>query len=106
MQVAKNKVISIDYKLTDAQGTELDSSHGRGPFAYIHGVGNIIPGLEAALEGKSKGDQVNAEIPPEKAYGTRDENLVQNLSRSQHHLLPRRYPFHHPLHRHLVAFQR
>lgn len=83
MQVAKNKVISIDYKLTDAQGTELDSSHGRGPFAYIHGVGNIIPGLEAALEGKSKGDQVNAEIPPEKAYGTRDENLVQNLSRSQ-----------------------
>lgn len=83
MQVAKNKVISIDYTLTDAQGTELDSSQGRGPFAYIHGIGNIIPGLEAALEGKSKGDQVNAVIPPEKAYGTRDENLVQNLSRSQ-----------------------
>ena len=83
MQIAKNKVISIDYTLTDAQGTELDSSHGRGPFAYIHGTGNIIPGLEAALEGKSMGDQVNAVIPPENAYGTRDESLVQELPRSQ-----------------------
>jgi FKBP-type peptidyl-prolyl cis-trans isomerase SlyD len=83
MQVAKNKVISIDYTLTDAQGTELDSSQGRGPFAYIHGIGNIIPGLEAALEGKSKGDQVNAVIPPENAYGARDEALVQQLPRSQ-----------------------
>lgn len=83
MQVAKNKVIFIDYTLTDAQGTELDSSQGRGPFAYIHGIGNIIPGLEAALEGKSKGDQVNAVIDPENAYGTRDESLVQQLPRSQ-----------------------
>jgi len=83
MQVAKNKVISIDYTLTDAQGTELDSSQGRGPFAYIHGIGNIIPGLEAALEGKSTGDQVNAVIPPENAYGVRDEALVQQLPRSQ-----------------------
>ena len=83
MQIAKNKVISIDYTLTDAQGTELDSSHGRGPFAYIHGIGNIIPGLEEALEGKSAGDQVNAVISPENAYGTRDEGLVQQLPRSQ-----------------------
>jgi len=83
MQIAKNKVISIDYTLTDAQGTELDSSQGRGPFAYIHGIGNIIPGLEEALEGKAAGDQVNAVISPENAYGTRDESLVQQLPRSQ-----------------------
>ncbi len=83
MQVAKDKVISIDYTLTDAQGTELDTSRGRGPFAYIHGTGNIIPGLEAALEGKTAGDQVNAVIPPEKGYGARDEGLVQELARSQ-----------------------
>ena len=83
MQVANNMVILIDYTLTDAQGTKLDSSHGRGPFAYLHGSGNIIPGLEAALEGKIEGDQVNAVIPPEKAYGPRDENLVEQLPRSQ-----------------------
>jgi len=83
MQVAKDKVISIEYTLTDAQGTELDTSRGRGPFAYIHGTGNIIPGLEAALEGKTAGDQVNAVIPPEKGYGARDEGLIQELARSQ-----------------------
>lgn len=83
MQVTKDKVISIEYTLTDAQGTELDSSKGRGPFAYIHGTGNIIPGLESALEGKSVGDQVSAVIPPEKGYGERNEGLVQDLSRSQ-----------------------
>ena len=83
MQVAKHKVISIDYTLTDPQGTELDSSRGRGPFDYIHGIGNIIPGLEAALEGKAKGDQVNAVIDPDKGYGARDEGLVQELPRSQ-----------------------
>ena len=83
MQIGKNKVIYIDYTLTDAQGTELDSSDGKAPFAYIHGVGNIIPGLEAALEGKTAGDQINAVIPPEKGYGSRDESLVQELPRSR-----------------------
>ena len=83
MQVAKHKVVSIDYTLTDNQGTELDSSRGKVPFAYIHGIGNIIPGLESALEGKEAGDQVNAVIPPDKGYGNRDEDLVQQLSRAQ-----------------------
>ena len=83
MQIGKNKVIFMDYTLTDAQGAELDSSHGKAPFAYIHGVGNIIPGLEAELEGKAAGDQINAVIPPEKGYGSRDESLVQELPRSR-----------------------
>lgn len=83
MQVAKHKVVSIDYTLTDNQGTELDSSRGKTPFAYIHGIGNIIPGLESALEGKEAGDEVKAVIPPDKGYGDRDENLVQQLSRTQ-----------------------
>jgi FKBP-type peptidyl-prolyl cis-trans isomerase SlyD len=83
MQVVKHKVISIDYTLTDAQGTELDSSRGKGCLDYIHGIGNIVPGLEAALEGKSIGDQVNAVIAPDKGYGARDEGLVQELPRSQ-----------------------
>lgn len=83
MQVAKHKVISIEYTLTDPQGTELDSSRGGSPFVYIHGIGNIIPGLEAALEGKAQGEQINAVIPPENAYGVRDESLVQQLDRSQ-----------------------
>lgn len=81
MRVAKHKVVSIDYTLTDGQGTVIDSSSGQAPLAYIHGLGNIIPGLEAALEGKSAGEHVNAVITPEEAYGARNEELVQQLAR-------------------------
>ncbi|MEK7327882.1 MAG: FKBP-type peptidyl-prolyl cis-trans isomerase, partial [Chloroflexota bacterium] len=55
MQIAKHKVVTIDYTLTDDEGTVLDSSKGGEPLAYIQGIGNLIPGLEAALEGKSSG---------------------------------------------------
>lgn len=81
MRVAKHKVVSIDYTLTDGQGTVIDSSDGGQPLAYIHGTGGIIPGLEAALEGKSPGEHVNAVIAPEQGYGARNESLVQQLAR-------------------------
>lgn len=82
MQIAANTVVSIDYTLTNARGEVLDSSEGREPLAYLQGHQNIIPGLEAALEGKSAGDQFEVSIPPEEAYGQRDESLRQNVSRS------------------------
>src|SRR3954470_20499235 len=82
MQVAKDKVVSIDYTLTNGQGKVLDSSQGREPLAYLHGAGNIIPGLESALEGKDEGDQLNVQIPPEKAYGQRDERMIQPVPRT------------------------
>jgi FKBP-type peptidyl-prolyl cis-trans isomerase SlyD len=60
----------------------LDSSQGREPLAYLHGAGNIIPGLESALEGKNEGDQLNVQIPPDQAYGQRDERMVQPVPRT------------------------
>src|SRR3569832_1078008 len=81
MRVAKHKVVSIDYTLTDGQGTVIDSSSGTPPLVYIPGLGNIIPGLEVALEGKSSGEHVNAVIAPAQAYGERFEALVQHLAR-------------------------
>src|SRR3569833_1721738 len=80
MRVAKHKVVSIDYTLTDGQGTVIDSSSGQQPLVYIHGLGNIIPGLEVALEGKSTGAHVNAVIASEHAYGERNVSLVQHLA--------------------------
>jgi FKBP-type peptidyl-prolyl cis-trans isomerase SlyD len=82
MQIAKDKVVSIDYKLTGPQGQVLDSSEGRGPLTYMQGKGNIIPGLERQLEGKSAGDQVNVTVPAAEAYGERDERLVQSVPKS------------------------
>jgi FKBP-type peptidyl-prolyl cis-trans isomerase SlyD len=82
MNIAKDKVVSIDYTLTDDAGKVLDSSNGREPLAYLHGAGNIIPGLESALEGKGQGDQLNVSIKPADGYGERDDRMVQAVPRS------------------------
>jgi FKBP-type peptidyl-prolyl cis-trans isomerase SlyD len=81
MQVGKNKVVSIDYTLTNNQGQVLDTSKGREPLIYLHGVGGLIPGLESALEGKAAGENLVVTILPEQAYGLRDEGLVQSVPR-------------------------
>ena len=81
MQITENAVVSIHYKLTDKAGEVLDTSEGREPLAYLHGRGNLIPGLEKELEGKKEGDKFNVTIPPEDAYGTRNDNLVRQVPR-------------------------
>lgn len=81
MQITANKVVTIDYTLTDEQGQVIDSSQGRDPLAYLHGFNNIIPGLEGALEGRSSGDSMNVVVAPGEAYGERDDALVQSVSR-------------------------
>ena len=83
MQVANNMVVTIDYTLTDNDGTVLDSSDGGGPLAYLHGQGNIIVGLEEALEGLSAGDAVDVTVLPEKAYGERRDDLIQVVPRER-----------------------
>lgn len=79
MQIAPETVAAIDYKLTDAEGQVLDTSEGRGPLTYLHGAGNIIPGLETALEGQNPGDSVSVTVEPAEAYGDRDERLIQQV---------------------------
>ena len=83
MHIEKNRVVRFDYTLRDEQGTVLDSSSGRGSLSYLHGKGNIIPGLEQALAGKSTGDKLDVTVPPEQGYGKRDERLVQIVARTK-----------------------
>lgn len=77
MQIAPNTVVYIHYKLTDDKGELLDSSQGQEPLAYIHGMGNIIRGLEAALSGRKAGDTLNVRVEPEDGYGKRDPSMLQ-----------------------------
>ena len=79
IKIDKNKAVTIDYTLTDPLGTVLDSSTGGTPLTFIQGAGNIIPGLEVALEGKAPGDQLSVRIAPEQGYGTRNEKLIQTI---------------------------
>ena len=82
MQISKHKVVSMDHTLTDDQGTVIDTSKGREPLAYIQGIGNIIPGLEAALEGRTEGESVTVRVEPEQGYGERDETLLRVVPRN------------------------
>lgn len=83
MQIGKEKVVTIDYTLTDDQGEILDTSQGQEPLTYMHGAGSIIPGLEAALEGKAAGDKLQVKVAPADGYGERDEELVQAIPRNR-----------------------
>lgn len=83
MQIDKHTVVTIDYTLSNDQGEVVDTSSNSQPLAYLHGTGNIIPGLEEALEGKASGDEVQVSIPPEKAYGEHDEQLKQVVPRDR-----------------------
>lgn len=81
MQIAQNKVAIITYTLTNDDGDLLDQAKKEQPFAFIQGVGNIIPGLENALEGKTASDDIKVTITPEQAYGERDDALTQVVSK-------------------------
>ncbi len=79
MQIADNAVVAIDYTLRDTDGEVIDASPEGQPLQYLHGAGNIIPGLEKALEGKTAGEDIDVNIPPEEAYGERDDRLQQDV---------------------------
>ena len=82
MVIEKDKVVIIDYKLKDSEGELIDSSEGSEPLTYLHGNGNIIPGLEKQLEGKKVGDKLSCMVPPAEAYGDYDKNLIFKVKKS------------------------
>ena len=82
MQVSAQKVVSIHYTLTDNDGTVLDSSSGREPLLYIHRLGHLIPGMEEGIEGRSAGEKLSLKIAPEKGYGVRNDEFVQQVPKT------------------------
>jgi len=79
VEIAADSVVLIHYTLKDDSGAVLDSSAGGEPLAYIQGHGNLVRGLEKALEGKQDGNTVAVTLSPAEGYGTRDEALVQRV---------------------------
>jgi FKBP-type peptidyl-prolyl cis-trans isomerase SlyD len=79
MKIESQKAVTIGYTLKDDEGNVLDSSEGREPLIYLHGAGNLVPGLEKALEGKEPGEALSVTVSPEEGYGPRDESNIRNI---------------------------
>lgn len=79
MDITADRVVLIHYTLKDDAGAVVDSSSGGDPLAYIQGHGNLVAGLEKALEGKKDGDKVVVSIPPAEGYGVHDAALIQRV---------------------------
>lgn len=88
MHIAARCAVSFHYTLTDDAGTVIDSSRDSEPLVYLHGAGNIVPGLESALEGREPGAAFKVSVPPEQGYGQRVEALVQQMPRSMFEGMP------------------
>ncbi len=80
--IGENSVVSMHYKLTDNDGNVIDSSEGMEPLTYLHGAGNIIPGLEKALIGKVEQDTITVKVAPEEGYGEVLQELIQTIDKA------------------------
>ncbi len=77
MTAIKEKFVTLDYHFTSPDGTLLGSSSHSGPLSFQLGVGEVIEGLDIHLEGHEEGENLVFVIPPEQAYGQKDETLIK-----------------------------
>jgi FKBP-type peptidyl-prolyl cis-trans isomerase SlyD len=82
LSIADGHVAVLAYTLKSETGEVLDSSTADDPLAYLHGADNIVPGLEAALAGKTVGFTGKVSVKPEDGYGERVDIPLQKVPRS------------------------
>ena len=83
MQIAKDTVVSIDYRLHLGDGKIIEETEPDDPLVYLHGHEEIVPGLEKALEGKKAGETLKAQVAPEDGYGDYDPDDVEEVPREE-----------------------
>jgi len=75
MQITKDTVVTLEYRVTDSDGALVDD--GKHPLTYLHGgYGGIFDRIEVELQGKDVGDKLEVKLQPEEAFGDYDESLI------------------------------
>lgn len=80
-QVGPGTVVTLGYRVLDAEGEVVDASDPELPPALVFGYGELLPALERALDGKSPGDSVSVSVKSEDAFGRRDPEAVLEIAR-------------------------
>ncbi|MDQ2091628.1 FKBP-type peptidyl-prolyl cis-trans isomerase [Marimonas arenosa] len=81
-QVKQGDTVKIHYTGTLADGSVFDSSEGRDPLEFTFGSGQVIPGLEAGMQGMSLGEKRTVEVPADQAYGPVHDEARQAVPRA------------------------
>ena len=81
MRIADDCAVSFHFVLKDGSGQVLSASSETVPLSYLHGYGQMVPGLERALLGREAGETLHVRLAPEDAYGLRDERNREILPR-------------------------
>jgi FKBP-type peptidyl-prolyl cis-trans isomerase SlyD len=79
MKIEKDRVVRFHYTVSEVGQEPLETSEGREPLAILVGHGNIIPGLEKAMEGREAGDKFEVDVTAAEAYGERRDGLTQRV---------------------------
>ena len=79
MKIEKDRVVRFHYTVSEPGQEPVESSKDREPLAILFGHGNIIPGLEKAMEGREAGESFSAEVAAADAYGERREEMTQRV---------------------------
>jgi len=81
MKIEKDRVVRFHYTVAEPGLPALETSREGEPLAVLIGHGNIIPGLEAAMEGRAAGESFEVTVGPAEAYGERRDGLTQRVPR-------------------------
>lgn len=81
MKIAKDRIIALEYQLHLGDGHVIDRSDPGQPLSYLHGRGQIVPGLEGALEGMETGEAKKVVVAPAEGYGEHDARGLQEVPR-------------------------
>jgi FKBP-type peptidyl-prolyl cis-trans isomerase SlyD len=79
MKIAKDSVVRFHYTVSEAGQEPLESSRDREPLAILIGHGNIIPGLENAMQDREAGENFSVDVVAADAYGERRDGLSQRV---------------------------
>jgi FKBP-type peptidyl-prolyl cis-trans isomerase SlyD len=82
MKVQKNTIVSLKYRLTDAQDNLIEESSG--PMVYLHGgYEGTFPKIEEAVDGQDIGYETTIQLEPTDAFGEYDPDLLKIEARSR-----------------------